>query len=103
MSASECTTSVDVAYCQSGKWVEFGCARCSNAQPAKCEGRISGAKVDTACHFEGGSACDGSTLVFCRRRTLPIDSQYGWTIERECGPQKCSEGASEFFVARCVP
>ena len=101
-SLAECTTTSDVAYCQDGKWVEYECARCSNAQPLRCEGRVSGAVLDTACHVEGGTACIGDALVVCKRRTLPIDSQYAWSPERDCPAGRCSELPGDRFIAVCL-
>lgn len=54
----ECVTAGEIAYCESGKWVEYACpSDCRNAQPNRCD--WSKAKVGDACPaaMEGERAC----------------------------------------------
>jgi hypothetical protein len=62
---AECTTSAEVAYCEDGKWTEYGCpSECRNAQSPRCNWELS--NLNDACpkSLEGSGFCATSQRMF---------------------------------------
>lgn len=91
-SAAECTTDVDVAYCEAGKWAEYACpSECRNAQSPRCNWELSTL----------GDACPKSlsgTLGFCATALRMFRCDGGRFVATEC-PGGCTK-TGDFFQCR---